>query len=104
MEEQIERRRLYTPDQKFKIVKEHLTTKSGVTETCKKHGISSANFYRWLEEFYLGAQERLKNGKQVAASAELRRIEELTRQNDRFKTVIAEMSHEVVSLKKTLGE
>jgi transposase len=104
MEEQIERRRLYTPDQKFKIVKEHLTTKSGVTETCKKHGISSANFYRWLEEFYLGAQERLKNGNQVAASAELRRIEELTRQNDRFKTVIAEMSYEVVSLKKTLRE
>jgi len=104
MDEQLEKRRLYTPEQKFKIVKEHLTTKSGVTETCKKHGISSANFYRWLEEFYSGAQERLKNGKQEAGAAELRKIEELTRQNDRFKTVIAEMSHEVVTLKKMLGE
>jgi len=103
MEEPIDKRRHYTPEQKFKIIKEHLTTKSGVTETCKKHGVSSANFYRWLEEFYLGAQERLKNGKQVAVSSELRKIEELSRQNDRFKTVIAEMSHEVVSLKKTLG-
>ena len=102
MEEPIDKRRHYTPEQKFKIIKEHLTTKSGVTETCKKHGVSSANFYRWLEEFYLGAQERLKNGKQVAVSSELRKIEELSRQNDRFKTVIAEMSHEVVSLKKTL--
>ena len=102
MEEPIDKRRHYTPEQKFKIIKEHLTTKSGVTETCKKHGVSSANFYRWLEEFYLGAQERLKNGKQVAVSSELRKIEELSHQNNRFKTVIAEMSHEVVSLKKTL--
>lgn len=104
MEEQLEKRRFYTPEQKFKIIKDHLTTKSGVTETCKRHGLSSANFYRWLEDFYLGAQERLKNGRAEPKASELRKIEELTRQNDRFKTVIAEMSHEVVTLKKTLGE
>lgn len=46
----------------------------------------------------------MKNGKQQVSSTELRQIEDLTKQNERFKTVIAEMSHEVVTLKKTLGE
>lgn len=101
---QSEVRRVFTPEQKFKIIKEHFTQKLGVTETCKKHGISSANFYRWQDEFFAGALDRFKHGKEPLSSAELRKIEDLTRQNDRFKTVIAEMSHEVVSLKKTLGE
>jgi transposase len=104
MENSREPRRQFTPEQKFKIIKEHLTTKSGVTETCKKHGISSACFYRWQDEFFAGAMNRLKNGKAPANQSELRKIDDLTRQNERFKTVIAEMSHEVISLKKTLGE
>jgi len=97
-------RRHFTPEQKFKIIKEHFTQRAPLTETLKKHGISSANFYRWQDEFFSGALDRMKNGKQQVSSLELRKIEDLTRQNDRFKTVIAEMSHEVVSLKKTLGE
>jgi transposase-like protein len=62
MEEQIVRRN-YTPEQKYKIVKEQLTTKTGIAEITKKYGISSSNFYRWQEEFFNGALERLKNGK-----------------------------------------
>lgn len=99
-----ESRKQYTPEQKYKIIKEHFTQRLPVTEVLKKHGISSANFYRWQDEFFAGALDRMKNGKQQASSAELRKIDDLTKQNDRFKTVIAEMSHEVVSLKKTLGE
>lgn len=33
-------RRHYTPDQKFKIVKEQMTTKTSVSEICKKYDIS----------------------------------------------------------------
>ena len=97
-------RRQFTPEQKYKIIKEHFTQRIAVSEILKKHKISSANFYRWQDEFFAGALDRMKNGKQQVSSAELRKIEELARQNDRFQTVIAEMSHEVVSLKKTLGE
>ena len=103
MEEPIVRRH-FTPEQKFKIVKEQLTTKTGISEITKKYGISSSNYYRWQDEFFDGALERMKNGKAQVSSAEARKVDELTRQNERFKNVIAEMSHEVVSLKKTLGE
>ena len=48
----------HTPDQKFKIVKEQLTTKTSVTEICKKYGIHPSLFYKWQERnFY---QEPLK--------------------------------------------
>lgn len=97
-------RRQFTPEQKFKIIKEHFTQRSSLSETLKKYNISSANFYRWQDEFLSGALDRLKNGKPQAGAPELRQIEDLTKQNERFKTVIAEMSHEVVTLKKTLGE
>ena len=97
-------RKHYTPEEKFKIIKDHFTQKIPVSDILKKNGISSANFYRWQDEFFSGALDRLKNGKQQASSTELRQIEDLTKQNERFKTVIAEMSHEVVTLKKTLGE
>lgn len=97
-------RKHYTPEQKFKIIKEHFTQKIPVGDILKKYGISSANFYRWQDDFFSGALDRMKNRKQQASSIELRQIEDLTKQNERFKTVIAEMSHEVVTLKKTLGE
>jgi transposase-like protein len=97
-------RRHFTPEQKFKIVKEHFTQRTALSETLKKHDISSANFYRWQDEFFSGALERMKNGKQQVNSQEIRQIEDLNKQVNRYKNVIAEMSHEVVSLKKTLGE
>ena len=97
-------RRHYTPEQKYKIVKEHLTTNSTISQTCKKYGISAGNFYRWQDSFFEGALERLKNGKVKATSAELQKIDQLEGENDRFKTVIAEMTHEVITLKKNLGE
>jgi transposase-like protein len=37
-------RKNYSPDQKFKIVKEQMTTKMSVTEICKKYDLSPTNF------------------------------------------------------------
>lgn len=44
-------RKNYTPEQKFKIIKDHFVHKIPVSEVLKKHGISSANFYRWQDDF-----------------------------------------------------
>ncbi|MGC8901446.1 MAG: transposase, partial [bacterium] len=44
---EVKGRNHYTPEQKYKIVKEALTTNTPVSEICKKYGISSSNFYKW---------------------------------------------------------
>ena len=97
-------RRQFTPDQKFKIVKEQMTTKTSVTEICKKYDISAGNFYKWQEKFLKAALEGFKKSEDGPTKAELRRIEELEKKNLRQQAIIADIASENIELKKSLGE
>lgn len=97
-------RRQFTPDQKFKIIKEQMTTKTSVTEICKKYDISAGNFYKWQEKFLKGALENFKKSDEGPTKAELRRIEELEKKNTRMQSVITEIVQENIELKKSLGD
>jgi transposase InsO family protein len=57
-----EERGKYTSEQKYKIVKEVLTTDTTVTEVCKKYGIVSSLFYKWQEAFLQGARDGMSRG------------------------------------------
>ena len=97
-------RRAYTPEQKAKIIKEALMTDLGVSGVCRKYGISSSIFYKWQERFFEGAVEGLRRPAKGASSAEQRKIEALERDNDRMKSVIAEITAENISFKKNFGD
>jgi len=97
-------RRQFTPDQKFKIIKEQMTTKTSVTEICKKYDISAGNFYKWQEKFLKGALENFKKSDDSPTKAELRKIEELEKKNTRMQSVITEIVQENIELKKSLGD
>lgn len=100
-----EQRRHFTPEQKFKIVKEALTTDTSIADVCKKYGVVPSQFYRWQESFFEGALsglERRKNG--PVSSAEQRKIEQLEKDNRRMKDVIAEITSENITIKKRIGE
>lgn len=98
------KRKTYTPDQKFKIVKEHITTKTSVAEICKKYSIPPGKFHRWLDQFYTYAWDGFKNPKDGPTKAEIRKIESLEKDNSRMKNVISEILFENVDLKKRCGE
>lgn len=102
-QEQSTPRRQYTPDQKFKIIKEQMTTKTTVSEICKKYGISPAGFYRWQEQFLKAALEGFKKPEAGPTKAELRKIDELEKKNTRMQSVITEIVQENIELKKSLG-
>jgi transposase-like protein len=106
MEERMKRQyRKFKPEQKFKIVKEALTTDTKISELCEKYGVRSSHFYTWQEQFYQGARESFERGKDVGpGKAEQRRIEELERENQRMKSVIAEITAENIDLKKNSGD
>jgi transposase-like protein len=93
----------HTPDQKFKIVKEQLTTKTSVTEICKKYGIHPSLFYKWQDKFLSGALEGFKTIDSGPTKAELRKIDELEKNNNRMQSVISEIVQENIELKKNLG-
>lgn len=103
-QEQNTPRRHYTPDQKFKIIKEQMTTKTAVSEICKKYGISPAGFYRWQEQFLKSALEGFKRQEAGPTKAELRKIEEQERKIQRMQSSITELVQENIDLKKNLGD
>lgn len=103
MESGKEGRRKFTADQKYKVVKEALTTDTSVSEVCKKYGLSASLFYHWQEAFLKGAHEGMERGTGKPSRTELRRIAELETTNDRMKEVIAEITAENIAFKKNLG-
>lgn len=103
-QDQIKTRRHYTPDQKFKIVKEQMMTKTSVTEICKKYDISPAGFYRWQEQFLKAALDGFKKPDAGPTKAELRKIEDLEKKNLRQQSIIADIVSENIELKKSLGD
>jgi len=96
-------RKQYSSATKFKIVKEVLTTDQGVSQVCKKYGISTALFYRWQEIFFESAQEGFDRKKKGVSVAESRAMESLKVENMRMKDVIAEITAENIGLKKRDG-
>lgn len=103
-EPQDKARRKFTPDQKFKIIKEQMTTRTSVSDICKKYDISAGNFYKWQEKFLKSALEGFKKTDDGPTKAELRKIEELEKKNARMQSVITEIVQENIELKKSLGE
>lgn len=97
-------RRHYTPDQKFKIVKEQMTTRTSVSEICKKYDISPAGFYRWQEQFLKAALEGFKKPESGPTKAELRKIEDQEKKIQRMQSIISDIVSENVDLKKSLGD
>lgn len=100
---QDKQRRKFSPDQKFKIIKEQMTTKTSITEICKKYDISAGNFYKWQEKFLKGALENFKKSDDGPTKAELRKIEEQDRKIQKMQSAITEIVQENIELKKNLG-
>ena len=87
---------------KFKIVKEHLTTKTSISELSKKYGMTPTSFYDWQEQFFSAALSGFekKRGPQVSTVKSDRRVEELESDVNRLREVIAEITSENVAFKK----
>ena len=58
-----------------------------VAELVREHGIAPGTFYRWKSQY--GGME----------NSELRRLEELERENERLKKLVAEQALDIVMLK-----
>jgi|JI102314A2RNA_FD_contig_31_4911015_length_387_multi_2_in_0_out_0_1 transposase len=96
-------RKNYSPDQKFKIVKEQMTTKMSVTEICKKYDLSPTNFYKWQNQFLKSALEGFKSTQSGPTKAELRKIADQELKINKMQSAISEIVQENIELKKNLG-
>jgi len=96
-------RKRFSSEEKFKIVKEHLTTRTPISELAKKYGMTPQSFYSWQEQFFdaaLAGFDKKRGPKQSSNGAEAREVEELRADNTRMRDVIAEIAAENIAFKK----
>lgn len=100
-----ESRRYLAPEQKLAILREHLVEGVPVSDVCEKHKVQPSVFYYWQRQLFengaaaFAAQRPAAQDKQQAA-----RIAQLEARLARKDAVIAELSEELVHLKKAGGE
>jgi putative transposase len=102
-QQNLSNRKRFSSEEKFKIVKEHLTTKTPISELAKKYGMTTASFYAWQEQFFSAALlgfDKKRGPKPQAETNDRRRVEELQSDVNRMREVIAEISAENVAFKK----
>ena len=98
-------RRQFSPEQKIKILREHLLEKRPISEVCEKHQITPTQFYQWQKTFFEnGAAAFAKNVTSRASSQTEQRLAKLEDKLQRKDEVIAEIMAEHILLKKELGE
>ena len=102
-------RKVFTPEQKIAILREHLLEKVPVSQVCDKHGVSVINFYNWQKQLFEdGARvfERKPNAANIRRQQDANqvKIEGLEVKLQQKNEVIAELLQEHVQLKKATGE
>ena len=92
-------RRKYTSEEKIRIVLEGSRREVTVNELCRREGIKPNNFYSWTKEFMDACKERLS--RDTTRDATRQEMNALKRDATDLKHLVAELSLELHSLKKT---
>ena len=98
-------RRRFSPEDKIKILRQHLLEKKPVSSVCDENGITPTQFYGWQKTFFENGAAAFDKGpdKRASATADQKRTaleQKLVRKDE----VIAEIMGEFIQLKKELGE
>jgi transposase-like protein len=97
-------RRHFSPEDKVKILREHLLEKKPISEVCQKHQIQPTLFYLWQKTFFENGAAAFERSSRRAPSVEERKIEKLESKLKHKDEVMAELLTEHIMLKKSLGE
>ena len=92
-------RRKFTAEEKIRIVLEGFRRDTPIRDLCRREGIRPSTYYAWLKDFMEAGKDRLT--RDITRDATRTEIQENKRENDRLKTLVAELSLQVHVLKKT---
>lgn len=96
-------RRRFSAEQKIQIVMEGIRGEEPVSALCRREGLNSTVYYRWLKEFMEAGKQRLVGDTlREAGRSEVKALQE---ENARLKQLVGEYALEVMRLKRgVLGE
>jgi len=90
--------RVFTPEQKFEILKDIEKCRT-IREGLQKHQIATSVYHRWKRQLTVGVNASLRNIKPLK-SPDVRRLEE---ENRKLKEVVLNQSLIITSLKKEMS-
>jgi transposase len=93
-------RKKYSAEDKIRIVIEGLRGDMSVAELCRKEGISQSLYYKWSKEFLEAGKQRLAGN--TTRQADSSEVQEMRRESEQMKLLIAELSLRNRRLKKSL--
>ena len=86
------KKKRFSEEQIVRILQEAERGEATVTELCKAHGVSEQSFYRWRKKY------------DGMATADVRRLRELEKENARLKRIVAERDLEIDVIKEVLAK
>ena len=93
-------RRRFSAEDKIGIVMEGMRGEEPVSVLCRRLGLQTTVYYRWLKDFLEAGKQRLRGDTlREAGHDEVRMLKE---QNGRLKQLVADYALEVMALKKSL--
>ncbi len=91
-------RRIFTPEQKFEILKDIERCKA-IKEGLTKHQLAQSLYYKWKRQLEVGVRASLRNSRPLK-STDLRRLEA---ENRRLKEAVLNQALVISELKKEMN-
>jgi transposase len=91
-------RRQFSPEQKIKILRQHLLDKVPISEVCERHQITPTQFYQWQKTFFENGAAAFARPNVRASNREEQRLAKLEAKLQRKDEVIAEIMAEHILL------
>jgi transposase len=95
-------RRRFSAEEKIRIVMEGIRGEEPVSALCRREGIQSTVYYRWLKDFMEAGKQRLRGDTLREAGRD--EVQALKAENQRLKELVADYALEALVLKKSLTE
>src|SRR5215217_4779903 len=85
-------RRMFSAEEKIRIVLEGLWGEESIAELCRREGIASSMYYGWSKEFLEAGKKRLAGDTARAATPD--EVKDLRREATALKEVVADLTLE----------
>ena len=95
-------KRIYTPEEKLKIVLEGMSGTISVSDLCRKYDLRPARFYYWKDQLLNSAPEIFENRGRKIDEDRIRSEKDI--EIARLKETIAEIVSENLEIKKKIGD
>lgn len=94
-------RRVFSSEEKIKIVLEGLRGEDSIKEICRKYAIHENQYYKWSKEFIEAGKKRLNGDTEREATSD--EVSGIKKENTELKETVAELLLQNKVLKKTLS-